>query len=155
MSNEPGFKSDQSASLGSEAQQELRPDLAASEESDSSGADVALPSSLVENAPRFIREFMAIASHSSGPLPNPIAKKFTAEHIDKLLANSSKEEEHRHSQYLHRNYTWLIVLALLLAFLVFCILKIEDADLVKMIVATVFGFLAGGLGGFGLGRATR
>jgi hypothetical protein len=98
---------------------------------------------------------MAIASHSSGPLPNPIAKRITSEHIDKLLSNSSKEEEHRHSQYLHRNYTWLAVLVVLLAFLMFCILKIEDADLVKMIVATVFGFLAGGLGGFGLGRATR
>jgi hypothetical protein len=89
----------------------------------------------------------------TGPMPNPIAEKITASHIDKILDLTGKDGEHEfQDSQSSRKYAlvyFLIAIAVFIFLVVF--LVSHDKELLKEILKIFITFL----GGFGAGYGVK
>ncbi|MDK2973440.1 MAG: hypothetical protein PWP23_3195 [Candidatus Sumerlaeota bacterium] len=98
---------------------------------------------------------MASVMQYSGPLPNPIAKQVTPEHIDKLLENNQQEMVLEHSKEMRKLTLSFFTVILLVGFLVFCIVFLkDDSELRKLLITGILSLVTGLAGGYGLGRSS-
>lgn len=109
----------------------------------------------MSSAPKEVqRLFAAVASY--GPSPNPLMKKVNEQHIDKILENKAQETRLEFQKHKHNSYFAIILVSILLAFLVFCIVFLQNnPELLKMLISGILGLVAGAIGGYGIGRSRK
>jgi len=124
------------------------------EETDS---DSPIPQEVLENMPPDIRRDMQKITgiFASGSMGNPIARKVTAEHIDKVL-DHNEAENRREFQYRGAG-RWFALAYVLISVVVFFLFAWmfgrSDPELFKLVLTYVATFGAGFAGGWGVKAA--
>lgn len=109
---------------------------------------------LPEEEGKIIKERIQLMMSSFNmPSYNPLIKKITGEHIDKIIENSEKDDE-RGFRFacISKNYTLIFTILGIGVFIFLTIFLAKDASNIYMdILKVAFGFL----GGFGVGTFLR
>jgi len=132
-----------------------RPDTPATKEGDSqekkeNGSPLE-PEILGKLSPEIRRVFESFVAYS-GPIPNPLFKKITEAHIDKVLDLSEKDSERDYEDAKSTRKYGLVYVIIILIFLgaMTVFLVNADKELYKQVLNALLPFLAGLAGGYGL-----
>lgn len=92
---------------------------------------------------------------TSGGMGNPIAKKVTAAHIDKLLDNGEAESKREHSYRERGRFFALayVVISIVAFFVLAWMFGKSDPELFKQVLTFIVTFGAGFAGGWGINAA--
>lgn len=123
---------------------------------DESGEEAsALPEPLAEAMKdgsvkeRVIREVFGMVT---GPTQSPVARKITSEHIDRIIENDGRAQQHNHTHRTHRLIAWGLAFFSAMVFILILVTMFKDNDrIVTHLLTAAFSLLTGFLGGFGLG----
>lgn len=111
--------------------------------------------SLIDNfPPEIIKQSLTIASVIQNSPENAISEKITQEHITQYLESSHKNMELSYKDK-NKNRIFIVVILILVIIMIFGIMIIfkNNPNMVEKILYTAGGFVAGIIGGFGLGRS--
>lgn len=106
----------------------------------------------LEGLPPELKTFMMSMRRYSGPIPNPFASKLNANHIDKIIEASAKDDERRYKNMQQARKFHLVYFLAGISLFVFLTLFLvgKDSELFKEIVK-LFIVFAGGFGaGYGI-----
>jgi uncharacterized integral membrane protein len=123
------------------------------------GGDPSKPSPEIEKPEkieRVLREQLSVFMRQCFQV-DPFVEKLTDKHVSQIISDRESENKRKHHRYFALLGTGAGVVLLILVFVVsLCWLFLDFAkpELLAPILSAVGGLIAGGLGGFGLGRAT-
>lgn len=122
-----------------------------------SANDTPIPTEILERMPPPMRDTIkeTFGLITSGGMGNPIAKKVTAAHIDKLLDNGEAESKREHSYRENGRFFALVyvVIAILAFFGLAWMFGKSDPELFKQVLTFIVTFGAGFAGGWGINAA--
>ena len=90
----------------------------------------------------------------AGPMMNPLLRKITPEHIDKIIDHTESDSKRDHDTTRSTRrfaFAYFVASLLALGFLVWFLTSSEETSLLQTIVTGILGFG----GGFGVGKLTR
>lgn len=125
---------------------------------DQEGAnDTPIPAEILEKMPPPMRDTIkeTFGLIASGGMGNPIAKKVTSAHIDKLLDNGEAESKREHSYRESGRFFALayVVIAIVAFFVLAWMFGKSDPELFKQVLTFIVTFGAGFAGGWGINAA--
>lgn len=106
---------------------------------------------VIERMPPELRETMGVMMKISGPMPNPLMKKITTEHITKIIDSGDKESERDYQREKEeRSYNLIIFIITVLTILALTgfLVFMKEKDLLMNLIVALLGFA----GGFGVGK---
>lgn len=106
---------------------------------------------VIERMPPELRETMGVMMKISGPMPNPLMKKITTEHITKIIDSGDKESERDYQREKEeRSYNLIIFIIVILTILLLTgfLVFMKEKDLLMNLIVALLGFA----GGFGVGK---
>jgi uncharacterized membrane protein YoaK (UPF0700 family) len=85
-----------------------------------------------------------------------IATKYEASHLTQIISNKDKQSERDSKDARFNKIILFLIIFVIFAFVTtFCILFIDDKEMIKTVIVPlltfIFGGSAGGIGGFGIG----
>ena len=86
-----------------------------------------------------------------------LVEKLSASHLTRLIDQQGVENDHRHEQKMTTLRLVAVVTCATLVivfFLCWLFLYFKESESLEKVLAGIFGFVAGGFGGFGVGRWT-
>jgi hypothetical protein len=123
------------------------------EDKESDNGDELIRPEILSDGPQDIRKMLSIMSMQSiSPVPNPLMKKITERHIDKILEIAEKGEERAFKDATtSRKYTllYVVVASILFVFLTIFLVN-SDKELYKETLKILGAFGGGFGGGFGV-----
>lgn len=129
-----------------------------STEEDVSDADLQSLEGLVESLPpedkKVLTRVIASFTQYAGPAMNPLTRKITSEHINKIIDYTEADSERNHdaSRSTRRYaYAYFATSLVALGFLVWYLASNDETNLLQNIITGILGFG----GGFGVGKLIR
>lgn len=114
-----------------------------------------IPRLLDQKTPEPIRSALEMMMYS-GPLPNPISKKITSEHIDKVIDQAEKDSERAFQDRGFRRRYMLAGLVLGAGLIVFLVTYLADrnSDLMEKVLVAIGSLVMGFFGGMGYQKSS-